>query len=124
MASYQQPCRACGQLIDRDARLCVHCGSTAPWGPRCPDCAREFAIGQGVCAGCGRALLIACPACTRPTPTLDRCQACGSSLTVRCPNKNCGAPQFYTRPTCTACGKKLKRDKAAKAAAAAQGTRR
>jgi len=110
VASYKQPCIHCGMLIERDARVCVGCGSHSPFGYRCPTCLRSVQKGQPVCSQCGRSLMVTCPTCGRPTFTGERCDQCGAGLMIHCTNTRCGALQFFDTITCTACGKKIKRE--------------
>jgi len=108
MATYKQPCLHCGELIDRDARFCPRCASRSPFGYACPACLRPIEKGQPLCAGCGRPLYIACPACGGQTFVGDKCEQCGAGLLVQCTNKRCGQYQFFENANCTACGKKIK----------------
>lgn len=108
MATYKQPCVHCGELVDRDSRICPKCSSYTPFGYQCPTCLKAVEKGQALCSGCGRALYIACPTCGRQTFVDVRCEACGAGLMVRCDNKRCGELQFFENTKCTACGKKLK----------------
>ncbi|MCL2849703.1 MAG: zinc ribbon domain-containing protein [Micrococcales bacterium] len=108
MPGYQQPCRSCGTFIDRDAQLCPTCASPSPFVDLCPACHHQVARGQQVCAGCGRPLTVACPACKAPSFVAGRCDGCGAAFLVRCPHPRCHALQFFANDRCTACGKKIK----------------
>ncbi|MDR2562116.1 MAG: zinc-ribbon domain-containing protein, partial [Holophagales bacterium] len=57
MATYKQPCVHCGEMIERDSRLCSKCGSRSPFGFQCPACFKPIARGNAVCSGCGRPLV-------------------------------------------------------------------
>jgi len=108
MATYKQPCIHCGELIDRDSRICPKCYSRSPFGYNCPTCLKPIEKGQLMCSGCGRALYVACPSCGRQTFACERCEACGASLMIKCANPRCGELQFFENTKCTACGKKIK----------------
>lgn len=107
MASYKQPCRRCGSLLERDSRVCPKCGSRSPFADLCPTCLRVVSREDSVCSGCGRALHISCPNCRAQTFVGESCDACGASLLKKCPNPRCGELQFFENNKCTACGKKL-----------------
>jgi rRNA maturation endonuclease Nob1 len=107
MASYKQACIHCGTLVDRDARFCPQCGSISPFGYACPSCLRPVNKQQRVCAGCGRALYVTCPACAQPTFVQAQCERCGHTLMVKCQNRRCQTLQFFENTKCTACGKRL-----------------
>ncbi len=109
MATYKQPCMHCGELIERDSRLCPKCYSRSPFSFRCPACLREVSKGQAQCSGCGRSLYVACPTCGSTTFAGERCEACGSGLLTQCGNPRCGELQFFENEKCTACGKKMKK---------------
>lgn len=109
MASYKQPCIQCGELIERDSRLCPKCGSRSPFGYQCPTCLKEIQKGQVVCSGCGRSLYIPCPTCGKQTFTSERCEICGAGMMIKCENKRCGELQFFENTKCTACGKIIKK---------------
>jgi predicted amidophosphoribosyltransferase len=109
MAAYKQPCIHCGELIERDCRLCPKCASRSPFGYQCPNCLKSVERGNAVCSGCGRALATVCPYCGQPVfAGGEKCGACGKTLMVRCDNKRCGEPQFFENTKCTVCGKKIK----------------
>jgi RNA polymerase subunit RPABC4/transcription elongation factor Spt4 len=108
MASYKQPCFHCGELIERDSRLCPKCYSRSPFGYHCPTCLREIQKGQAVCSGCARPLYVVCPSCNQQTFVDERCEACGGGLLIRCANPRCGDLQFLQNTKCTSCGKKIK----------------
>ncbi|MDR0335299.1 MAG: hypothetical protein LBH69_05395 [Methanomassiliicoccaceae archaeon] len=109
MATYKQPCNQCGELIDRDSRVCPKCATKNPYGFSCPKCLRTIARGDLACAGCGKTLTVACPLCNGQTFVgSSRCDACGRSLMVMCENKKCGVPQYFDNTKCTACGKAVK----------------
>ena len=109
MASYKQPCIHCGGFIDRDSRVCPHCGNRSPFGYHCPKCLRVIQPGQPVCSACGRPLYIPCPTCGQQTFVGERCDACGAGLMIQCTNPRCNDLQFFDTINCTACGKKIKR---------------
>lgn len=109
MATYKQPCLHCGELIERDSRLCPNCASRSPFGYHCPTCLREIRKGQPVCSGCGRSLYIVCPSCSQQTFAQERCEQCGGSLMIPCSNARCGQLQFFENTKCTVCGKKIKK---------------
>ena len=108
MATYNQPCIHCGELIERDSRLCPKCSSRSPFGYNCPTCHRPIQKGQALCSGCGRPLNVPCPTCGKQTFVGERCDVCGAGLLKRCANARCGEFQFFQNTKCTACGKKLK----------------
>ncbi len=109
MATYKQPCFHCGTFIERDSRLCPHCASRSPFGYHCPNCLKDIARGDAVCAGCGRSLITVCPVCSGQTfAGSERCDTCGQPLMIRCENKRCGHLQFFENAKCTVCGKPLK----------------
>jgi len=108
MATYRQPCVHCGELIERDSRVCPRCASRSPFGYHCPACLRPVEKGRRACAGCGRPLYTTCPACGKHTFVDERCEQCGAGLMRRCANRRCGELQFFENVKCTACGKKLK----------------
>lgn len=109
MASCKQPCIHCGELIERDSRLCAKCNRRNPFGYYCPTCLREIQKGQMLCSGCGRPLYVSCSACKQQTFVGECCEACGASLLVSCVNPRCGDVQFFENTQCTTCGKKIKR---------------
>ena len=114
MASYKQPCIHCGEFIERDARVCHKCYSRSPFGYHCPSCHREIERGQPVCSGCSRSLFVTCPTCGQQTFADERCERCGAGLMIRCTNQRCGELQFFENEKCTACGKKIKKQKGGK----------
>jgi RNA polymerase subunit RPABC4/transcription elongation factor Spt4 len=110
MATYKVPCVHCGEMVERDSRLCPKCGSRSPFGYRCPGCLREIRRGDLVCAGCGRRLMTACPYCGGQTFVgAENCGVCGRTLMILCENKRCGQLQFFENTRCTACGKPIKK---------------
>lgn len=110
MASYKQPCVHCGELIERDSRLCPKCGSRSPFGYQCPTCLKPIERGNAVCSGCGRALMRPCFHCGQMTFVgADKCDACGKPLLIRCENKRCNELQFFDVPKCTVCGTVFKK---------------
>ena len=112
MASYKQPCTQCGELIERDSRLCPKCASRTPFGHQCPNCLRPIERGNAVCSSCGRPLTTACFHCGEQTFVgVDKCDACGKWLMIRCENKICGEPQYFLVAKCTVCGKPIKKAK-------------
>jgi RNA polymerase subunit RPABC4/transcription elongation factor Spt4 len=111
MATYKQPCLHCGEFIARDSRLCPNCGSRSPFGYHCPTCLREIQKSQMKCSGCGRALFVDCPACHGRTFVGEWCDSCGTGLLIKCANPRCKEPQFFENEKCTACGKKIKKNK-------------
>jgi RNA polymerase subunit RPABC4/transcription elongation factor Spt4 len=110
MATYKQPCLHCGEFIERDSRLCPKCGSRSPFGHHCPFCLKPVEKNQTVCSGCGKSLMVQCPTCHGQTFAGERCAICGADLMVHCTNPRCGELQFFMNATCTACGKKIKRE--------------
>jgi len=112
MATYQQPCTHCGDMIERDSRFCPKCGSTNPFVFLCPNCLKIVQRGFAVCSGCGRPLSTECPFCGGQTfAGCSKCDACGKSLMLQCENKKCGQKQFFENTKCTACGKPIKNKK-------------
>ncbi|MFY9175170.1 MAG: zinc ribbon domain-containing protein [Peptococcia bacterium] len=111
MASYKQACLHCGSYIEPDSLYCPYCKRKDPFGYHCPTCHYPIEKGQSVCSGCGRALYISCPACSKQTFVQDKCEECNTSLMIRCANPRCGAEQFFENIKCTACGKKIKTKK-------------
>ncbi|HHY81508.1 MAG TPA: hypothetical protein GX505_02385 [Clostridiales bacterium] len=109
MATYKQPCIHCNTFIEGDSRFCPACGSMSPFGYLCPTCRRPIKKGAAFCAGCGRSLTVACPACRKQTFVQEKCEVCGTSLMIRCENPRCGELQFFENVKCTACGKKIKK---------------
>lgn len=105
MATYRQPCKVCGALLERDAQFCPQCGSEAPFVDLCPACLHLVRREDLRCAGCGRPLYVVCPHCGGRTFAASRCDVCGKSLTKPCPNPRCGQQQFFENTVCTACGK-------------------
>ena len=109
MATYKQPCIHCGEMIERDSRVCPRCASRSPFGYQCPHCFKEIQKGYAVCSGCGRPLTVQCPHCARPNFIAnEKCGDCGLTLLIRCENKRCGELQFFEITKCTACGKPIK----------------
>ena len=109
MASYNQPCQHCGQLIESDVQVCPVCASGTPFSFNCPDCRRQVGYGQVLCSGCGRDLKVACPTCGQATFAADdKCSSCQTTLMALCPNRRCGQRQFFQNSKCTACGKKIR----------------
>jgi len=109
MATYKQPCIHCGEMIERDCRLCSKCGSRSPFGFQCPNCLKTVVRGNAVCSGCGRPLTAACPFCNAQTFVgSEKCDACGKSVMIRCENKRCEHLQFFENKKCTVCGKPIK----------------
>ena len=111
MATYKQPCLHCGTFIERDSRLCPNCGSRSPFGYQCPSCLHAIEKEQRVCAGCGRSLRVLCPVCGQETFVDAHCELCGADLMIPCTNPRCGELQFFENTKCTACGKKIKKEK-------------
>jgi len=112
VATYKQPCIHCGEMIERDSRLCPKCASISPFGHQCPSCLKSVERGHAVCSGCGRALTTVCPLCNGQTFVgSEKCDACGKSLMVCCENKRCEQLQFFENTKCTACGKPIKNAK-------------
>ena len=110
MATYKQPCMQCGQMIERDSRLCPKCGTRTPFGYQCPNCFKPIQRDNAVCSSCGRTLTTACFYCGQQTFVgVDKCEACGRSLMIYCENKLCGEPQFFEIAVCTVCGKPIKK---------------
>lgn len=107
MASYKQPCRFCGELLQSDARFCSKCGSDAPFADLCPDCLNKIDRGSVRCSSCGRPLYTVCPHCEKRTFVASTCDACGKSLTKTCHNPLCRQEQFFENKVCTVCGKRL-----------------
>ena len=109
MATYKQPCVHCGEFIEGDSRFCAKCGSRTPFGFQCPYCLKEIERGNAVCSGCGKPLVVACPLCGGATFVgSERCDTCGRFLMIKCENKRCGEAQYFTRTSCSACGKTIK----------------
>ena len=108
MAGYKIPCIHCNTMIDSEARMCIGCGSSNPFGYSCPVCLKEVQKGQMQCDGCFSPLYVNCPHCMKMTFVEERCEHCKAGLMVRCENQRCNAMQFFTNTKCTACGKKMK----------------
>ena len=110
MVTYKQPCIHCGEMVERDARLCPRCASHSPFGYQCPACLRPIERGDAVCSGCGRPLMTTCPYCGMGTFIgAEKCDQCGQSLMVVCENKRCENLQFFENTKCTVCGKPIKK---------------
>ncbi|WKY43897.1 zinc ribbon domain-containing protein [Eubacteriaceae bacterium ES2] len=107
MAFYKEPCRHCGNLLERDSHFCSKCGSRSPFVDLCPSCLHEIQRDESYCPGCGRSLYISCPNCGEKTFVSDRCEKCDASLMKVCRNRRCGAMQFFENKKCTACGKRM-----------------
>ena len=109
MATYKQPCIQCGEMIERDSKVCVKCASRNPFGYKCPKCFKPIVRGNAVCGGCGKDLLTACPYCgDRTFIGSEKCDVCGKSIMIRCGDKRCGQLQYFENTKCTACGKPIK----------------
>ena len=112
MATYKQPCIHCGEMVERDSRLCPRCASRDPFGFHCPTCLKVIERGYALCPGCGRSLVAICPFCGAQTfAGSEKCDACGKLVMIRCENNRCGELQFFENTKCTACGKAIKKAK-------------